>query len=125
MLEVEEIEQYCAAKKGAYQDFPFGPIPICYKLKGKIFAQIYPQKDDYKITLKCSPTEADFFRQIYPGTVVRGYYCPPIQQPYWNTVYIHQIDDEILLDMIDLAYQRVYEKLPKRARNELETEESH
>ena len=119
MTEVKEIERYCADKKGAYKDLPFGEIPICYKLNGKIFAQIYPNKDDYKITLKCSREDGEFFRQLYPGTVVRGYFCPPVQQPYWNTIYINNIPSEELFNMIDLAYKRVFESFSKKIQNEL------
>ena len=42
---------YCLSKPGAYIDFPFGDIPICIKAGKRIFAQLYPKKDDYKITL--------------------------------------------------------------------------
>lgn len=119
MIDLTEIEKYCLNKSGAYKDFPFGDIPICYKLNGKIFAQLYPFKTDYKITLKCSLEEGDFFRQLFPGVVVRGYHCPPVQQPYWNTVYIEKIPDDVLFNMIDVAYQRVFEKFSEKTQREL------
>ena len=50
---VEDIKKYCMSKHKAYEDYPFGDVPICYKLNGKVFAQIYPYPEDYKITLKC------------------------------------------------------------------------
>ena len=105
-------------KEGAYEDFPFGEVPVCYKLGGKIFAQIYPLEDDYKITLKCSAEEGDFFRHMYPGGVVRGYHCPPVQQPHLNTVYISKIPEEELLNMIDLAYLRVFQSFSKKRQKE-------
>lgn len=77
--------------------YPFGDIPICYKLEGKIFAQIYPNQEDFKITLKCTADAGQFYRQVYSGVVVRGYHCPPVQQPYWNTVYLEDFPDEELL----------------------------
>ncbi len=33
------IKDYYMSKLGAYEDCPFGDVPICYKLNGKIFAQ--------------------------------------------------------------------------------------
>ena len=78
-------------------------MPICYKLNGKIFAQIYPYEYDYKITLKCTVDAGQFFRMVYPQKVVRGYHCPPVQQPYWNTIYLDDFPDDELLNMIDLA----------------------
>lgn len=76
-MQLQDIQSYCLEKNKAYVDYPFGEIPICYKLNGKIFAQIYPNKNDYKITLKCAADAGQFYRRIYPEQVVRGYHCPP------------------------------------------------
>ena len=119
MFDVKKLEQYCSDKRGAYRDCPFGEIPICYKLNGKIFAQIYPDKNDCKITLKCTKEDGEFFRSLYPDAVVRGYHCPPSQQPYWNTVYIEKIPDYELFKMIDLAYKRVFYEFSQKVRREL------
>ena len=114
-MNIDEIKDFCLSKKGAYIDYPFGDIPICVKVKSKVFAQLYPNPNDYKITLKCEPMMGDFYRQLYPETVVRGYHCPPVQQPFWNTVYLNGVvlDDE-LKRMIDHAYDVVIAKLPKK-----------
>ncbi|MFA9377690.1 MAG: MmcQ/YjbR family DNA-binding protein [Lachnotalea sp.] len=116
---IKNIKEYCLSKRGAEEVYPFGEIPICYKISGKIFAQLYPQQDNYKITLKCEPTLADFYRQQYKGTVVRGYHCPPVQQPYYNTVYINDMDENVLLNMIDHSYERVLGALTKKEYKEL------
>lgn len=57
---VEDIKKYCMSKHKAYEDYPFGDVPICYKLNGKVFAQIYPYPEDYKITLKCTADAGQF-----------------------------------------------------------------
>lgn len=74
-----DIKTYCMSKYKAYEDYPLGEIPICYKLNNKLFAQIYPQEDDFKITLKCTADAGQFYRMVYPDQVVRGYHCPPVQ----------------------------------------------
>ena len=38
------------SKLGAYEDYPFGDVPICYRVNKKIFAQIYPYEHDYIAT---------------------------------------------------------------------------
>jgi len=118
MLTPEQIDAYCLSKPGAYVDFPFGPAPACYKVKGKIFAQLYTDPRDYKLTVKCNPEESALLRGLYEGAVVRAYHCPAAQQPYWNTVYVARIDDGVLMDMMDIAFVRVVEKLPRRVRAE-------
>lgn len=110
-MELTIIKEYLIKKRGAVETYPFGDIPICYKVSGKIFAQLYPLQDNYKITLKCEPMLADFYRQQYKDVVVRGYHCPQVQQPYNNTVYIDRIKEEVLLEMIDHSYDRVLKKL--------------
>ena len=80
-MQVEDIKKYCTEKLCVTEEYPFGDVPICYKLNGKVFAQIYPYAHDYKITLKCTAEAGQFYRMAYPGIVVRGYHCPPVQQP--------------------------------------------
>jgi predicted DNA-binding protein (MmcQ/YjbR family)/GNAT superfamily N-acetyltransferase len=117
---VQAIEQYCLNPLGAYETRPFGKYPICYRVMGKIFAQFNPEEKFYKLTLKCEPEKAYFYRQIYPKVIVRGYHCPPVQQPYWNTVDLDNFfDKEMLFQMIDEAYNAVVEKLSKKARMQL------
>ena len=119
-MTVEEILALCLAKKASYVDYPFGEVPICLKVSGRIFAQIYPKSRDAKITLKCTPAMGDFYRQMYPGIVVRGYHCPPLQQPFWNTLPLDgSVPDDELGVMIDEAYDAVLQKLPKEIRLEL------
>lgn len=123
-MNTADIRSYCLSKQGAYEDFPFGPVPVCYKLNGRIFAQLYPREGDDKITLKCPAEAGDFYRRIYPGKVVRGYHCPPVQQPYWNTIYLEEFPDEELLQMIDLAYETVFRGFSKKVQSEM-LEKSH
>lgn len=106
---------YCLTKPNAYEDLPFGEIPICYKVKGKIFAQLYPDK----LTLKCTAFSGQVFRQAYPEVVVRGYHCPPVQQPYWNTIDLHRFPDEELPMMIDHAYETVVAGFSKKIQQEI------
>lgn len=120
-MNTEEIKNYCLGKWKAYEDSPFGDIPICYRLNKKIFAQIYPNPHDYKITLKCMPDFGQFYRQIYPGVVVRGYHCPPVQQPYWNTIYLDDFPEDELLNMIDHAYDMVLHSFSRKVQKEILT----
>jgi len=121
-MKVKDIMAYCLSKHKAYETYPFGDVPICYKLNNKIFAQLYPYEHDYKITLKCTADMGDFYRQMYPDIVVRGYHCPPVQQPYWNTVHLENFPDDELLNMIDLAYETVLHSFSKKVQNEILSE---
>lgn len=119
MIAPEALIAYCLRKHQAYADFPFGPEPVCIKVKGKIFAEIYSRPGNYKITLKCDPLLAQVYRLQFPGVVVRGYHCPPSQQPHRNTVWVEKMEDDLLVQMIDHSYEMVVKSLPKAIREEL------
>ena len=121
-----EIITYCLKKPGAYIDYPFDPIFPVVKVKapshekGRIFAQPFTLHGVPKVTLNCTSISAEFYRSAYPGSVMRGWHCPPVQQPHFNTVNLDGVvpDKEILL-MIDHAYNTVVSKFPKYIQKEL------
>lgn len=112
-----DIKAYCLSKPKAVETYPFGDWPICYKVNGKIFAQLYPDK----ITLKCTAFQGQMFRAAWPDIVVRGYHCPPVQQPYWNTIDLSRFPLEELPHMIDLAYDAVIAGFSKKIQREILT----
>lgn len=112
---MERIAQWCLAKPKAYEDRPFGEYPVCYRVNGRIFAQVYMDK----ITLKCTAFQGEMLRQAYPEVVVRGYHCPPVQQPYWNTVDLTRFPLEELPYLIDLAYEAVLSGFSRKVRADI------
>lgn len=113
MITYSDIQSYCLSKQGAHETYPFGPFPICYKVCNRIFLEWYPM--DEKITLRCEPVLADFYRQTYPGLVTVGYHCPDRQKPYKNTVFLNLgLDDKLVLDMIDHSYDDAVKRLSKK-----------
>lgn len=115
----EQIKAYCLSKHGALETYPFGPVPICYKLNGRIFAQLYPYPEDYKITLKCTRETGETYRFLYPQHVTRGYHCPPVQQTYWNTITLNGFPDDELIHLIDHAYDTVLHSFSRRAQQKI------
>ncbi len=116
----DEIIEYCLNKNKAYIDYPFGDIPICFKVNNKIFAELYPLDNDYKITLKCDAFLAELYRKQYPNDIVRGYHCPPMQAIYRNTVYINKtVDDKLIFEMIDHSYDEVIKSFSKKVQKEM------
>ena len=119
----EEMLNYCLDKKGAYQDNPFGDETVCVKVKKRIFAQLFYLKDVPMFTFNGDALTGDLYRKTYPDDVKRGYHCPPVQQPYFNTVDLTgSVPDEEILRMIDSSYDYVVSKLTKKLQKELENE---
>ncbi|MBO5005079.1 MAG: MmcQ/YjbR family DNA-binding protein [Clostridia bacterium] len=123
-MNIEEITQYCLKKEKAYIDYPFGDIPICFKVNNKLFAQLYPLENDYKITLKCNVLLAEIYRKQYKDIVVKGYHCPSVQALHFNTIYINKIDKKILFEMIDHSYDEVIKSFSKKVQREILGEEN-
>lgn len=121
----QQILDYCMNKNGAYIDYPFGPDVIIVKVKasqgaGHIFTQLFTLKGQPCATFNCDTMTGEFYRSIYPDTVIRGYHCPRVMQPYFNTVRLNgDLPDEEILRMIDHSYIVVVDKLPKYAQKEL------
>jgi len=116
----DKILKYCLKKTGAYTDYPFGPDCLCVKVKKRIFAQIFVLKGIPVVTLNCDIMTGEFYRRIYPEAVTRGYHCPPVQQPYFNTINLEKdVTNGELLKMIDHSYSYVVSKLSKKVQQEL------
>jgi len=105
MRDLQELIDYCLGKEGAVIDFPFGDVPVCVKYEGRIFAEIYPNDDNYKITLRCEPEVGERYRNQYPGIVLPGYHVPLRQRRYKNTVLLGGgLPEAVLEEMIDRSY---------------------
>ena len=125
----QQIVDTCLALPGAYLDYPFGPdVAIC-KVKapsqeqGRIFAQVFMLRGEPMATFNCDRPTGEFYRGLYPEAVTRGWHCPPVQQPYFNTVKLDgTVQDEEILRMIEHAYRVVRAKLPKAAQREMDAQ---
>ncbi|HWT75212.1 MAG TPA: MmcQ/YjbR family DNA-binding protein [Mobilitalea sp.] len=114
-MNYEVIKKYCLRKPGTHIACPFGPFPICFKVGTRIFLERYP--DDDKITVRCEPMLADFYRQSHPGIVIPGYHCPDRQKRFKNTIYLNQgLEDELLYQMLDHSYEEALKSLSKKER---------
>ena len=80
-MNMEHIINYCLAKKGAYEDYPFGPEPLVIKVASKMFA-IFNKEN--AISLKCDPLLSGNFRKQYKS-VTGGYH---LNKQHWNTIVI-------------------------------------
>lgn len=119
----EDCISYCLTKNGAYDDYPFGLEITIIKVKGKIFAQFFQLKGENMATFNCDMLMGELYRKQYPDIVVRGWHCPPVQQPYFNTVPLdNSLTDDVIKEMIDHSYNRVISKLPKYVQYELKCE---
>lgn len=115
-MKFESLREYLLEKKGAYEDFPFGPSAIVFKVMGKMFALVPLDETPPRINLKCDPELALHLREAY-GAVLPGYH---MNKRHWNTIVLDgSIPDEDLMSMIDDSYSLVKMGLKKADRLKL------
>lgn len=108
-MNFETLRQYILGKPEAYEDFPFGPSAMVFKVRGKMFALIAIKEKPLRINLKCDPELALHLRGLYDA-VQPGYH---MNKRHWNTVTIDgSIPDDDILTMINDSYDRVTRRMP-------------
>ena len=116
-MEFEQLRKFILDKKGAYEDYPFGPTAIVFKVMGKMFALLPVDESSKRINLKCEPELALHFRAAY-NSVQPGYH---MNKKHWNSVILDgSLPDSILKTMIDDSYNLVVKGLKKSDRSQLE-----
>ncbi len=112
------IEEYLMDKPGVTKDIQRDWNWIRFQLGGKMFAAICMDDNNrpYYITLKLEPFEGDFWRKQYED-IIPGYY---MNKTHWNSVKADgDVPDDILKDLLDHAYQIVFEGLSKKKQKEI------
>jgi predicted DNA-binding protein (MmcQ/YjbR family) len=108
--------QICLAKRGAREDYPFGPEPLVMKVGSKMFALISGGEQQAVISLKCEPEAAYLLRQMYEA-VKPGYH---LNKQHWNSVEMNgTIPSDEVRGMIDDSYALVAKRLTKAEKAEL------
>ena len=115
-MEIEKLQSYLLNKKGSFEEFPFGPEVMVYKVMGKMFALVFWGESLLRINLKCDPDLAMHFRAMYKA-ITPGYH---MNKRHWNTITLDgSISDKEIFSMIDDSYDLVVKGLKKADRKKL------
>ena len=115
-MNLESLYSYLQQKKGAVEEFPFGPQALVFKVMDKMFALVAVDAIPPRVSLKCDPEQAMVLRERYEA-VQPGYH---MNKKHWNTVALDgSIPTQEITDMIDVSYTLVVQKLKKADRGKL------
>jgi predicted DNA-binding protein (MmcQ/YjbR family) len=119
-MHIEQLRDFCIAKKGVTEHFPFDEVTLVFKVMGKMFALTSLnnwEKGEEKINLKCNPGKSEELRTIYEG-IFPGFH---MNKKHWNTVIINSSDvsDDLAKELIDHSYDLVVKGLTKKLQKEL------
>ena len=115
-MTIETLREYCIAKPGATESFPFDSVTLVFKVGNKLFALLDTENRPTTLALKCDPERAVQLRETYDA-VVPGYH---LNKKHWNTITINgSVPNSELREWIDHSYELVRKSLPKAVRAEL------
>jgi predicted DNA-binding protein (MmcQ/YjbR family) len=117
-MNIEEFRDYCLAKNGVTESFPFDESTLVFKVMGKMFALSGLEHQPSKANLKCDPERAITLREEYDGLITPGFHMSKV---HWNTVELEMnIPHQLILELIDHSYDLVVSKLTKKLKIELQ-----
>lgn len=114
-MNIEEYRNYCIAKPGVTEEFPFNETALVFKVMGKMFALTNVESFEI-ISLKCDPEKGAALREEYTGIN----YAYHFNKKHWIGLDTDGIvPDDLAYSLIDHSYKLVVSKLPKKAKAEL------
>ena len=113
-----QLEEYIMSHKGVEKDFKEEWGWTRFMLRGKMFCAFCGEDSDFTlITVKCEPEFNVHIREMYPGSVIEGYYMNKV---HWNSVYPDkEVPYELLQDMCDRGYNLILHSLSKKVQKEI------
>jgi predicted DNA-binding protein (MmcQ/YjbR family) len=121
-MNLESFRDYCLAKPGVTEGFPFGSDALVFKVMDKMFALTSVDSPTFSLNLKCDPERAEQLREEFE-CVRPGYH---MNKKHWNTITPDgSVKDSLLREWIDHSYQLVVSSLSKKMREELQLQASN
>ena len=118
-MHIEQLREYCIAKKGVTEHFPFDEVTLVFKVMGKMFLLTGLERwerGETSVNIKCNPDWAEELRGEYES-VNPGWH---MNKKHWNTVTLNNdVSDEFAFELIDHSYDLVVKSLTKKLKEEL------
>ncbi len=116
-MTLENFYEYCLAKPGVEETFPFDEHTLVFKVMGKMFAVTGLKREELKVNLKCDPERSLELREQYEE-IEPGWH---MNKHHWNTVNFEgDLSDKLIRELIDHSYDLIVKSLTKKLRAELE-----
>jgi predicted DNA-binding protein (MmcQ/YjbR family) len=115
-MNIEEFRDYCLAKKGVTESFPFDEHTLVFKVMGKMFALTGLERIPLQVNLKCDPERSACLREEYDGLIYGAFHMSKL---HWNTVEIGNVPRDLIFELTDHSYELVVAGLTKKLKEEL------
>ena len=114
-IDIESFRNYCLSLEHVWEDCPFGPDHLVFKIHKKMFA-LCSISDFADINLKCEPEQAIELRENYPGQIRAAWH---MNKTHWNTIDASSLPANLTQTLTKNSYELVKNSLTKKAKAEL------
>lgn len=114
-MDANDILDYCLAKKGVTETFPFDNETLVMKVGPKIFLLMGLERQPLGINVKTDPEWSAQLREQHPQ--ITGAYH--MNKTHWNSVSVDGLKRELIFKLIDHSYDLVFKSLTKKIRDSM------
>jgi predicted DNA-binding protein (MmcQ/YjbR family) len=115
-MDANEILEYCLAKKGVTETFPFDQETLVMKVGSKMFLLMSLDKQPLSIAVKTDPEWSLELREKH--SQIEGAFH--MNKTHWNSVLLEGLKKDLILKLIDHSYELVFRSLTKKVREEID-----
>ena len=123
-MNIQQLYEFCLAKKGVTEHFPFDEDTLVFKVGGKMFCLTSIKQwesNEPSLNLKCDPDKAEVLRAEYEA-IQPGYH---MNKKHWNTIEFHSdVNDKMMYQLINDSYDLVFKSLTKKIQSEIKESEN-
>ena len=113
-MNLQQFHEFCLAKKGVTESFPFDDDALVLKIGNKMFAATSLklwENGDPSVNLKCNP-ERSIILRTENEDIMPGYHMSKV---HWNTIKINRsVSDKAVLELVNHSFDLVFTSLSKK-----------
>ena len=114
-MDIEAIRRYCLQFPHSTENVQWG-ADLCFKVDGKLFVVTVLEPAPVRLSLKCSP---ETFTEMCERPGIRP--APYMARAQWIALeQLNTLPDSELRELIADSYRLVWERLPKKRREDLQ-----
>jgi predicted DNA-binding protein (MmcQ/YjbR family) len=115
-MDIEALRRYCLQFPHSTENVQWG-ADLCFKVDGKLFVVTALEVAPARLSFKCTP---ESFAELCERPGIRP--APYLARAQWVSLeQLNTLPDWELRELIDESYRLVWERLPKKRRQELES----
>ena len=108
-MNIEEVRIFALSLNSNVTEELFADEWVSFRIGGKWFMLMQLDAPEPRVAVKLLPNVAEELREQYDG--VRPAYH--MNKKHWNDLYLNELNDSFIKNLITESFNLVYKKLPK------------